>query len=179
MDAPVNAVLAEVTCRWEESDGESVGQLRALVTHRGQGMYILEADPHQTLPPVGARVAIATEDELLNGRLAEHGRGGRFLVSLGDRPVRRAARLRVSLPATLRTSMLAEPMNVEIVYLTSGGARVRGVELPVGRSLTLHFTPPTRKEPVSVRATVAHGTRGAGQPWVGVVFRLVAMRGGR
>jgi hypothetical protein len=30
-----------------------------------------------------------------------------------------------------------------------------------------------------VRAVVAHGTHGATQPWIGVTFRLVALRGGR
>jgi hypothetical protein len=51
--------------------------------------------------------------------------------------------------------------------------------LPVGTPVTLDFTPPYRDEPVSVRAHVAHGTHGGQHPWIGVVFRLVAIRGGR
>lgn len=179
MDALVDAVLAEVTCRWSAAGNEKPEQLTALVTHHGRGILILEASAKETLPAVGTPMLIISEDEVLDGRLAEHGRGGRFLVSLGERTVRRTPRLRVSLPGTLRASTLAHPVAVELADLTSGGARVRGVELPVGSPLTLHFTPPTRKEPVSVRAMVAHGTQGAKQPWIGVVFRLVAMRGGR
>lgn len=179
MDSPADAVLAEVTCRWTRPDAESDEQLTALVTHRGRGMLILEADAQQNLPPVGTRMIVTTDTERLEGRLAEHGRGGRFLISMGERPVRRSPRLRVSLPGTLRTGALSEPIQVEIVDLTSGGARVRGVELPVGSSVTLYFTPPSRQEPVSVRAIVAHGTHGGSQPWIGVLFRLVAIRGGR
>ena len=179
MDSSADAVLAEVTCSWSEVDGQAAGKLMAMVTHRGRGMLILEADARQTLPPVGTELDILRDGEMLHGRLAEHGRGGRFLVSMGDRPVRRSPRLRVSLPGTVRAATLEQPVSVEIVDLTSGGARVRGVELPVGSSLTLHFTPPTRDETVTVRATVAHGTHGASQPWIGVLFRLVAFRGGR
>jgi hypothetical protein len=111
--------------------------------------------------------------------MAEHGRGGRFLVSLGDRPVRQSLRLRVSLPGTLRAPSLPAPLSIAIADLTTGGARIRGVELPVGSPVTLGFTPPAREQPVSVRAIVVHSTHRAEQPWIGVVFRLVAMRGGR
>ena len=179
MDSTADAVLAEVSCSWTELDDQPAGSLKALVTHRGRGMLILEADAQQSLPPLGTHMVIVTDTKVLEGRLAERGRGGRFLISLGERPVRRSPRLRVSLRGTLRTSSLEGPINVEIVDLTSGGARVRGVELPVGSPLTLHFTPPARQDPVSVRATVAHGTHGATQPWIGVLFRLVAIRGGR
>jgi PilZ domain-containing protein len=173
-------VLAEVTCTWGEDDTTPNGQTTAALVHMSQGMLVLEAsDPRQTLPPLGTRMYVTSDAGPMAGRLAEHGRGGRFLLSLGDRPVRRAARLRVSLPATLRYRSLAEPLAVEIVDLTTGGARIRGVELPVGTQLTLAFTPPGRTEPVSVRAVVAHGTHGAQQPWIGVLFRLVALKGGR
>ena len=173
-------VLAEVTCTWGEGDAGPSGHTTAALVHMSQGMLVLEAsDPRQVLPPIGTRVRVTSDSGPLAGRLAEHGRGGRFLLSLGDRPVRRAARLRVSVPATLRHRLLPEPMDVEIVDLTTGGARIRGVELAVGSNLTLTFTPPGRTEPVSVRAVVAHGTHGAQQPWIGVLFRLVALKGGR
>jgi hypothetical protein len=45
--------------------------------------------------------------------------------------------------------------------------------------VALDFTPPSRDEAVSVRAVVAHGTHRAAQPWIGLTFRLVALRGGR
>lgn len=93
--------------------------------------------------------------------------------------LRREERLPVSLPAVLRSAVLPEPRPVEIVDLTTTGARVRGVEVPVGTRVTLDFTPPDRDRPVSARGVVAHGTHMADQPWIGVVFHLVAMRGGR
>jgi hypothetical protein len=87
--------------------------------------------------------------------------------------------LRVSLPGTLRCALLPQPLAVEIADLTTGGCRVRGVELPIGTNLSLDFTPPGREQSVSVRALVAHGTRNADRPWIGLAFRLVALRGGR
>jgi hypothetical protein len=171
------AVLAEVTCSWGEG---GVEQAMAVIVHAGRDMLVLEAaDPRRVLPPLGTEVHVRGKSKDLDGRLAEHGRAGRFLVSIGLRPVRRAMRLRVSLPGTLRCATLAEPMAVEISDLTTAGCRVRGVEVPVGSQVTLDFTPPARDEPVTVRATVAHATQDAAKPWIGVAFRLVAMRGGR
>src|SRR5438874_475598 len=130
----VSAVLAEVACNWDEAEGQTAGRTAAVVVHSAQGVLVLEAsDPKQILPAVGAPVAITgMHDEPLFGRLAEHGRGGRFLVSVGDRPVRRSPRLRVALPGALRAATVPMRLPVEIVDLTTGGARVRGVELPVG-----------------------------------------------
>ena len=190
-----HAVLSEVTCRWDQAATDTTEatdettdshpssgprETPAVVLHAGHQLLILEvADPRQALPPVGTNVRIVDGGQQLHGRLAEHGRAGRFLVSLGDRPVRRALRLRVSLPATLRAKELEAPREVELIDLTTGGARVRGVELPVHTPVSLDFTPPGRTEPVTVRASVAHSTHGAKQPWIGVAFRLVALRGGR
>jgi hypothetical protein len=179
MDATdaTQAVLAEVTCSW--GDG-GVEQATAVIVHAGRDMLVLEAaDPRRVLPPLGTEVHVTGESKDLNGRLAEHGRAGRFLVSIGLRPVRRAMRLRVSLQGTLRCKTLAEPLAVEIVDLTTGGCRVRGIEVPVGSQVTLDFTPPGRDQSVTVRALVAHSTHGSEKPWIGVAFRLVAMRGGR
>jgi hypothetical protein len=169
----VEAVLARVVCKW--GDGEAA----ASVVHSGRDMLVLEAaDPRAILPPIGTLVQV-TGDSSESGRIAEHGRAGRFLVSLGERPVRRALRLKVSLRGELRSPALNGSRTVEIVDLTTGGARIRGVELPVGPKVTLDFTPPYRKDAVSVRGVVAHGTHRGQQPWIGVVFRLVALRGGR
>jgi hypothetical protein len=93
--------------------------------------------------------------------------------------LRRSPRLRVSLPGTLRSAALSEAVPVEIADLTTSGARVRGLELPVGTQVTLQFTPPGRKDQVSVRALVVHATHRADRPWLGVRFKLVALRGGR
>ena len=172
---PVHAVLAEVSCRWLDSD-----PVTAVILHSASDMLVLEAaDPRQVLPSLGTVVHVSGEALKVTGRLAEHGRAGRFLVCLGSRPVRRATRMRVSLPGTLRCPSLAEPRQVEIADLTTAGARVRGVELPVNSQVALDFTPPGRDRSVTVRAVVAHATHGAGQPWIGLIFRLVALRGGR
>jgi hypothetical protein len=172
---PVHAVLTEVSCRW--LDHEPVA---AVVLHTTREMLVLEAaDPRQTLPPLGTRVHVSGTSFNAMGRLAEHGRAGRFLVCLGTRPVRRAVRMRVHVPGILRCPLLPEPVQVEIADLTTAGARVRGVELPVDTQVALDFTPPGRDHPVTVRALVAHATHGATQPWVGLIFRLVALRGGR
>ena len=170
----VNTVLAEVHVTWHE------GEVTAAVVHSGRGMLVLEAtDPKPTLPALGTLVSVRHGSQEFSGRLAEHGRAGRFLVSIGERQVRRAPRLKVSLPGTLRGAAVGTAQTVEIVDLTTGGARIRGLELPVGSQVTLDFTPPYRNEPVSVRGVVAHGTHRAQGPWIGIVFRLVALRGGR
>jgi len=172
---PVHAVLAEVTCQWPPSQ-----PMTAVILHAASDMLVLEsANPRQTLPPLGTLVHVSGETLKVTGRLAEHGRAGRFLVCVGSRPVRRTIRMRVSLPGTLRCAFLPKPVLVEIADLTTAGARVRGVELPVNSQVALDFTPPGRDQPVTVRALVAHATHGASQPWIGLVFRLVALRGGR
>lgn len=176
----VQAVLAEVTCTWVDSSENAIEPVTAVILHRAADVLVLEAaNPRLKLPPLGTLVQVQAETLKLTGRLAEHGRAGRFLVCVGNRPVRRSVRLRVSLPGTLRCATLPGPVQVEIVDLTTGGARVRGVELPVDSQVALDFTPPGRDEWVTVRALVAHATRGAEHPWIGLMFRLVAMRGGR
>jgi hypothetical protein len=179
---PAHAVLAEVTCSWlaSDADGPQAEPTTAVILHASRDMLVLEAaDPRRALPPLGTLVHVSGETIKHTGRLAEHGRAGRFLVSLGTRPVRRAVRLRVSLPGVLRCPALPEPMQVEIIDLTTAGARVRGVELPVDSQVALDFTPPGRDQAVTVRALVAHATHGSDQPWIGLIFRLVALRGGR
>ncbi len=175
-------VLAEVTCTWDADDDQEAAATAttAAVVHYAPGMLVRESTrPGVPLPSIGTKVQVNDGTDQLLGRLAEHGRGGRFLVALGDRPVRRSLRLEVSLPGTLRSPSLDEPQTVEVVDLNTCGARIRGVELDVGSAVTLEFTPPYRREPVSVRAVVAHGTHHAERPWIGVVFKLVALRGGR
>jgi hypothetical protein len=168
-----------VTCTWGDED-EEAGATTAAVVHSARGMLVLEAtDPSATLPSVGTALHVDDGTDQVAGRIAEHGRGRRFLVSLGERPVRTSPRMKVSLPGTLRARELAEAQTVEIVDLNTSGARIRGVELDVGTHVTLDFTPPYRREPVSVRGVVAHGTHRAERPWIGIVFRLVALKGGR
>jgi hypothetical protein len=175
------AVLAEVTCTWGDADeNEERGGTTAAVVHSARGMLVLEAtDPSVTLPSIGTALQIDDGTDQVTGRMAELGRGRRFLISLGERPVRTSLRMKVSLPGTLRSRTLSSPRTVEIVDLNTAGARIRGVELDVGTQVMLDFTPPYRREPVSVRGVVAHGTHRGERPWIGVVFRLVALQGGR
>jgi hypothetical protein len=174
-ELPAHAVLSTANLRWATG-----AEGNALLLHVARTMLVLEStEPDVVLPPLGTDVHIVCGEQSYGGRLAEHGRAGRFLVSLGERPVRGSLRLRVSLPAMLRDPGSGEAKEVEIVDLTTGGARIRGLELPVGSQVTLDFTPPGGTQPVAVRAVVAHGTHGAKQPWIGVRFRLVAIRGGR
>jgi hypothetical protein len=169
-------VLTEVTVSW---DGETTG-CAAYLIHAAHNVLVLEAsDPSLPLPTDGTLVTVEGPRERLVGKVAEHGRAGRFLVSLGDRPIRRATRVRLSLPARARSAHLGETREVEIVDLTTGGARVRGIQVPVGSELNLYFTPPGRDEPVAVRASVVHANATAQQPWIGLAFRLVVLRGGR
>ena len=176
---PAQAVLAEVTCTWSH-DMNAPELATAVVVHAASEMLVLEAsNPRQVFPALGTLMQVSGDIEHLTGRLAEEGRAGRFLISVGDRPVRGVLRLRVSLPGILRCASLDSPEAVEIVDLTTGGARLRGVDLPAGTHVTFDFTPPGRTESVTVRALVAHASKQADQPWIGVVFRLVAMRGGR
>src|ERR687885_2389468 len=96
-------VLTEVQISWGDD-----AELSAFLIHAARNILVLEGDGERTLPALGTPVRIARPGETLTGRVAEHGRAGRFLVSLGDRPVRRANRLRVSLPATVRSLKLGE-----------------------------------------------------------------------
>jgi hypothetical protein len=173
------AVLAEVTCSWGEGVAGTESALAAVV-HAARDMIVLEAtDPARILPPMGTPVHVVGDTLDVLGRMAEHGRAGRFLVSIGNRPVRRDLRLRVSLSGLLRSPALSGPVSVEIADLTTSGARVRGVELPSGSQVALDFIPPGRDDEVTVRARVAHTSTGSTSPWIGLVFRLVALRGGR
>jgi hypothetical protein len=179
MDAPTtppeDIAPTRVELAWEPDQHSS-----ATVVHASRTMLVLEAaDPNQVLPPLGTTIAVDAASGTMMGRLAEHGRRGRFLLSIGERAVRRALRLKTSLPGLLRSRALTESVAVEIVDLTTAGARVRGIELPVGTQITLDFTPPGRGDTVAVRAMVAHTTEQAAQPWIGVTFRLVALTGGR
>jgi hypothetical protein len=155
--------------------------LPARVLHSTPDVVLLEGEPGAEVPPIGApvRVHVDWDKQRLNGRVAAHGRGGRYLVSVGFRAFRRAPRARVDLPALARA---AAPdgvgvREVRIVELSSSGARVEGLELPVGTGLNLLFTPLGHAHPVTVRAVVVRMIEGAQPPQVGVVFRLAAFPG--
>jgi hypothetical protein len=129
----------------------------------------------QSLPPLGTpvRLKLNWDKQLLCGRLAAHGVAGRFLVTIGERAIRRSRRFAVDLAGVASSPQLYGPMEVRIADLSTGGARVEGMDLPVGAEVELRFTPPGRKEPLTVLGFVVRRIDGDETPTLGIAFRLV------
>jgi hypothetical protein len=140
------------------------------------GVLLLQTrDTVNALPTLGTPVRLRLEwdRQLVSGRLAAHGVSGRFLVTIGERAIRRSRRFSVNLTGIARSAQLPGPVNVRITDLSTGGARVEGVQLPVGSDLELQFTPPGRPAPLTVLGFVVRIVEPAGPPTLGVAFRLV------
>jgi hypothetical protein len=137
-------------------------------------VLLLQAEPHANLPPLGTlvRLRLAWDRQQLQGRLAAQGTAGRFLFALGERAIRRSKRVAVDLPAVVRSAALPGPEQARVLDLSSGGARVEGLELGVGSELELSFTPPGRADAMTVQAFVVRTIDGTEVPTVGVAFRL-------
>jgi PilZ domain len=139
-------------------------------------VLLLQGPPDgSTLPPLGTPLKLKSDwdKQTLNGRLAAHGTAGRFLVTIGERAIRRSRRFPVDLPGTAKSSQLYGPVEVRIKDLSTGGARVEGLFLPVGSEVELRFTPPGRKQPLTVLGFVVRNLDQAAAPTLGVAFRLV------
>ena len=133
-------------------------------------------DTSAGLPPLGTpiRLRLEWDRQVLHGRLAAHGVSGRFLVSIGERPIHRSRRVAVDLRAVARSGQLSSgAIDVRITDLSTGGARVEGMLLAVGSDVELHFTPPGRSAPITVLGFVVRSIDSADLPTVGVAFRLV------
>lgn len=132
-------------------------------------------DTGAKIAPLGAPVRLRLEwdRQLLNCRLAAFGATGRFLVSIGERAIRRSRRFPVDLPGLARAPYMAEPVEVRVLDLSTGGARVDGVDLPVGSELELRFTPPGRPTPITVLGFVVRHVEINAARSVGLAFRLV------
>jgi hypothetical protein len=130
------------------------------------------------LPPLGTpiRLRVEWDRRVLTGRIAAHGVAGRYLVSLGERAIRRSRRFPVDLQGIARSAQLRGEAEVHVADLSAGGARVEGIELPVGSDVDLRFTPPGRTEPLSVHGFVVRTIADADPPGVGVAFRLAQPR---
>jgi hypothetical protein len=141
----------------------------------GNVLLLQAGDPKQSLPSLGTpiRMRVDWDRQLLSGRLAAHGVAGRFLVSIGERAIRRSRRFPVNLTGTVNSAHLYGPVEVHIADLSTGGARVEGLDLPVGSELELRFTPPGQAAPINVLAFVVRSIEGGDVPTVGVAFRLV------
>lgn len=148
--------------------------IRAEVLGSTAGVLLLEALDLLTLPVLGTPIRLRSEWDrhAFHGRIAAHGVGARFLVSLGERAIRRSKRVTVDVPGVARSTGLPLPIEVRVMDLSAGGARVQGIDLPIGSELGLYFTPPHRTEPLTVSGFVVRAIQGA-QPSLGVAFRLV------
>jgi hypothetical protein len=123
------------------------------------------------LPPgAPVQVELADSQRAVQARVAAYGQGGRYLLALGMRAVRGAARVRVDLPATVRGGGLPAPARVRIVDLSSSGARLRGLRLAVGADIELSFVPPGRRDAVTMRNVVVRAMDERGEAEIGVAF---------
>jgi hypothetical protein len=71
------------------------------------------------------------------------------------------------------SQQLYGPVEVRITDLSTGGARVEGILLPVGSEVELRFTPPGRPAPINVLGFVVRSLDQGATPTLGVAFRLV------
>src|SRR5690242_5108114 len=102
-------------------------------------VLLLQGPDNGTLPALGTivRLKLDWDRQVLTGRLAAHGVAGRFLVSIGERAIRGARRFPVDVMALARSSQLYGPIEVRVRDLSTGGARVEGILLPVGAEVEL------------------------------------------
>jgi hypothetical protein len=107
---------------------------------------------------------------MLPARLAAYGEDGRYLVALGSRAVRGAARVRVDLRAEVFSSDAPNGMPIRVLDLSSSGARLRGAALRVGDDFELRLVPPGRRDVARVRCVVVRTVPESVPPEVGVTF---------
>jgi hypothetical protein len=150
-------------------------RLAEVIGSTGNVLLLQALDPSAVLPVLGTKVRLRVEwdRQLLNGRIAAHGVAGRFLISVGERAIRSSRRFAVSLPGTAESAHLYGTVQVRIADLSTGGARVEGIDLPVGTEVNLSFTPPGRPGPITVTGFVVRAIDGTAVPTLGVAFRLV------
>jgi PilZ domain len=149
--------------------------VRADVLGSTDDVLLLQSDADdKALPALGTPVRLRLEwdRQTLNGRLAAHGVAGRFLVTLGERAIRRSRRFSVDLEGIARSSQLYGAVEVRITDLSTGGARVEGIDFAIGSEIDLSFTPPGRPAPVEMRGFVVRRIDDTEVPTVGVAFSL-------
>src|SRR4051812_31873520 len=97
------------------------GLIRAEVLGSTDNVLILQCPDGATLPPLGVPVRLKSgwDQQVLTGRLAAHGVHGRFLVSLGERAIRRSRRFPVDLPGTASSAHLYGPIEVRVTDLST------------------------------------------------------------
>jgi hypothetical protein len=149
--------------------------MNAEVLGSTENVLLLEGAEGASLPPLGTpiRLRVQWDRQALTGRIAAHGVAGRYLVTIGERAIRRSRRFPVNLPGIARGVHLQGAVEVRVTDLSAGGARVEGIDLPIGSDVDLQFTPPRKSGPIHVRGFIVRTIGGAGAPTVGVAFRLV------
>src|SRR5215208_6428272 len=83
--------------------GDCGGDLvRAEVISSTANVLLLQSADGSRLPALGIpiRLRVTWDRQVITGRIAAHGLGGRFLVSVGERPIRRSRRYPVDLVGT-------------------------------------------------------------------------------
>jgi PilZ domain len=150
------------------------GVRKADIIGSTEGVLLLQSGDEAPVPTLGTpiRLRVEWDRQVLTGRIAAHGVAGRYLVSLGERPIRRSRRFTVDLAGTARCVHLYGPTQVRVTDLSTGGARVRGLDLPIGTDVELQFTPPGQSAPLTVLAFVVRSIPSE-VPTVGVAFRMV------
>jgi hypothetical protein len=148
---------------------------RAQIIGSTEGVLLVQGPDDTPVPTLGTliRLRVEWDRQLLQGRIAAHGVAGRYLVALGERPIRRSRRFPVDLPGTAGSAHLYGAVNVRITDLSTGGARVEGMDLPIGSDVELQFTPPGHTARLTVLGFVVRSISSADVPTVGVAFRLV------
>lgn len=147
---------------------------RAEVLGSTANVLLLQGEEGVALPALGTpiRLKLDWDRQMVIGRLAANGVAGRFLVTVGERAIRRSRRFPVSLPGVVRSPQFQGGHDVRITDLSAGGARVEGIDLPLGAEVQLHFAPPGRSTPVDVQGFVVRSIEGAQLPTIGIAFRL-------
>ena len=157
------------------AQAEAGGMLwRADVLGSTANVLLLQGEEGVVLPALGSpiRLKLDWDRQTVIGRLAANGVAGRFLVTVGERAIRRSRRFPVSLPGVLRSAYFQGARDVLVTDLSSGGARLEGIELPLGAELELRFLPPGRATPMEVQGFVVRNIEGAEVPKIGIAFRL-------
>jgi hypothetical protein len=149
--------------------------IKAEVIGSTANVLLLQGREDGALPQLGTpiRLRLDWDRQVLTGRIAAHGVQGRFLVTLGERAIRRSKRFPVDLQGSARIAQVPGSVDVRITDLSTGGARVEGVNLPVGTEIELRLTPPGRTSPINVLGFVVRTIDSTAAPTVGVAFRLV------
>jgi hypothetical protein len=149
--------------------------MKAEVLGSTENVLLLQGSEGASLPPLGTpiRLRVQWDRQALAGRIAAHGVAGRYLVTIGERAIRRSRRFPVNLPGIARSLHLPGAVEVCVTDLSAGGARVEGIDLPIGSEVDLQFTPPRKSGPIDVRGFIVRTIGGVDAPTVGVAFRLV------